>query len=184
LRIIGGKLKGKKLARIRGTKIRPTADRLREAIFNILADRVKDAFVLDLFAGSGACGIEALSRGAQFAVFVDNSKESITTIKNNVRSCGYEQCSETIRWDILKNLNCIGAYDRGFDLVFLDPPYNTNCITPTLIKLHRKNTLVRGGCIVIEHSYHEGVPSDIGDFRAMDGRRYGQALVTFLSCGP
>lgn len=184
MRIIGGKLKGKKLAPIRGTKIRPTADRLREAIFNILGDRVKGAFVLDLFAGTGACGIEALSRGAQFAVFVDNSKESIITVKNNVRSCGLEQCSETIRWDILKNLNCIEAHDRSFDLVFLDPPYNKNCIKPTLLKLHHKDALVPGGCIVIEHSYREEVPPDIGEFRATDTRRYGQALVTFLTYGP
>ena len=85
MRVIGGTLKGRKLATIRGTRVRPTANRLREAIFNILANRVEKSVVLDLFAGTGALGIEALSRGAQSAVFVDNSKSAMNILKKNVR---------------------------------------------------------------------------------------------------
>ena len=136
LRIIGGELKGKKLYTIPGTLIRPTADRLRESIFNILSYLVKEAVVLDLFAGTGALGIEALSRGADSAVFIDNNKKALSVIERNIQSCAVDNRSQIIRWDIVKNLNCINSVDSKFNLVFMDPPYNKGMIKPTLNNLH------------------------------------------------
>ena len=184
MRVIGGTLKGRKLATIRGTIIRPTADRLREAIFNILADRVEKAVVLDLFAGTGALGIEALSRGAQSAVFVDNSKSAIAILKKNIKYCAIQENATIIKWDILKNLKFIKSFDPAFDLVFLDPPYNKDCIKPVLNNLYRNGALEKGACLVIEHSDYEPVPKEIPVFNITDERRYGRTLVSFLHYEP
>lgn len=184
MRIIGGTLKGRKLATFRGMTIRPTADRLREAIFNILGERVKATVVLDLFAGTGSFGIEALSRGALAAVFVDSSKEAIATIRKNLRSFHLENCARTIRWNILKNLNCIKSHDGGFDLVFLDPPYNQEHIKPALTNLGQNVSIPKGACIVIEHSCDEPIPAEISVFVLTDQRKYGQTLVSFLLYRP
>jgi len=107
LRIIGGNLKGRKLHKFRGADIRPTADRLRESIFDILGNRVQNKRVLDLFAGTGALGLEALSRGAETAVFIDNRSVALALIRRNISTCQMENRSETIKWDITKNLNCL-----------------------------------------------------------------------------
>ena len=184
MRVIGGSLKGRKLATIRGRIIRPTADRLREAIFNILADRVEKAVVLDLFAGTGALGIEALSRGAQSAVFVDKSKSALAVLKKNIRYCAVQENATIIKWDILKNLKCIKSFDPAFDLVFLDPPYNKDCIKPVLNTLYRNGALEKGACLVIEHSDTEPVPRELPVFNITDERRYGRTLVSFLLYEP
>ena len=117
MRIIGGALRGKRLRSLGTYKIRPTADRLRESIFGILSYRVQDAIVLDLFAGTGALGIEALSRGSQFAVFIDNYKSAIFLIEQNIRLCFLEQKAKIIKWDITKNLKCIKSFAPPFNLV-------------------------------------------------------------------
>jgi 16S rRNA (guanine966-N2)-methyltransferase len=184
LRIIGGTLKGRKLATIRGKIIRPTADRLREAIFNILADRVENSVVLDLFAGTGALGIEAFSRGAQSVVFVDNSKSAIAVLKKNISTCALHKNATIIKWDILKNLNCIKSINPAFDLVFLDPPYNKDCLKPVLNNLHRNEALEKGACLVVEHSDAEPVPPQMPVFNITDERRYGRTLVSLLYYQP
>jgi 16S rRNA (guanine966-N2)-methyltransferase len=165
-------------------RIRPTADRVREAIFNILANQVQGAVVLDLFAGTGAFGIEALSRGAKYAVFVDNSEKAIATIKKNVRSCALEQSTAIIKWDILKSLNCIKSFDPAFNLVFLDPPYKKDCIKPALINLSQNDAMVKGACVVIEHSFYEPIPAEIPVFAITNARRYAHTLVSFLKYKP
>jgi 16S rRNA (guanine966-N2)-methyltransferase len=169
---------------MRGKIVRPTANRLREAIFNILAGRVEKAVVLDLFAGTGALGIEALSRGAQSAVFVDNSKSAIAILKKNIRYCAIQETATIIKWDVLKNLKFIKSFDPAFDLVFLDPPYNKDCIKPVLNNLYRNGTLEKGACLVIEHSEYEPVPKEIPVFNITDERRYGRSLVSFLHYEP
>jgi 16S rRNA (guanine966-N2)-methyltransferase len=184
LRVIGGTLKGRKLATMRGKTVRPTANRLREAIFNILADRVEKAVVLDLFAGTGALGIEALSRGAQSAVFVDNSKSAIAILKKNIRYCAIHENATLIKWDVLKNLKFIKSFDPAFDLVFLDPPYNKDCLKPVLNNIYRNAILAKGACLVIEHSDTEPVPMEIPVFNITDERSYGRTLVSFLHYKP
>ncbi len=184
MRVIGGTLKGRKLATIRGTTVRPTADRLREAIFNILADRVEKAVVLDLFAGTGALGIEALSRGAHSAVFVDNSKSAIAILKKNIRYCDIQENATIIKWDVVKNLRFIRSFDLAFNLVFLDPPYNKDCIKPVLKNLYRNGTLEKEACLVIEHADTEPAPEEIAVFKITDERRYGRTLVSFLHYQP
>ncbi len=181
LRIIGGALKGKKLYSVRDQSIRPTADRLRESIFNILSHRVLETVVLDLFAGTGALGIEALSRGAESALFVDNRKGALSVLKRNIESCKLDQKAEIVKWNIRQNLNCIRSNKPNFNLVFLDPPYNKNLIKPSLFNLYQSNSLKDGACIVIEHSLLESIPTDLIAFDLTDQRKYGKTLVSFLN---
>jgi len=181
LRIIGGSLKGKKLFSVSGQKVRPTADRLRESIFNILSFKVSDAIVLDLFSGTGAFSIEALSRGAKQAVCVEKSREALYVIKRNIQSCAFEKQIRVIKWDILKNLNCLGRIPLGYDIVFMDPPYNRDMIHKGLSNLYHSDCLNRGGCIVVEHSVSEPIAENIMKFAVFDQRTYGKTLVTFLT---
>jgi 16S rRNA (guanine966-N2)-methyltransferase len=158
LRIISGALKGKRLYSVRDMSIRPTADKLRESIFNILSRRVLDAVVLDLFAGTGALGIEALSRGAESVVFVDNGKGALSVLRRNIDSCMLDQKAN-----------------------ILDPPYDKDLITPTLFNLDKSHSLKNEACIVAEHSISEPIPTDLFAFDLFDQRKYGKTLVSFLN---
>jgi 16S rRNA (guanine966-N2)-methyltransferase len=181
LRIIGGRLKGKKLFSIPGKKVRPTADRLRESIFNILSFKVLEATVLDLFSGTGAFGIESLSRGAQYAVFVEKSGDALVVIKRNIQAIALEERTRVIKWDIAKNLNCLRRIPFRYDLVFMDPPYNRDIVQKGLRNLYRCGCLNRGVCIVVEHSASEPIPENTMEFATSDQRKYGKTLVTFLT---
>ncbi len=181
LRIISGELKGRRLRSVRGTKTRPTADRIREAIFNILAFQIQDSTVLDLFAGTGAFGIEALSRGAESVVFVDVDNDSICVLQENIKSLALESVTRIIRWDLTRDLNCLGLVRSAVNLVFMDPPYNKNMIEPTLMNLHSSRSMENGARIVVEHSHLEPVLKSQLPFDISDQRRYGKTLVSFLN---
>ena len=181
LRIISGRFKGKKLHSVRGLTIRPTADRLRESIFNILSHGVLNAVVLDLFAGTGALGMEALSRGAESAVFVDNNPKALSVIQRNITSCSFGRQARIIKWDIKNNLNCLKSAGAAFDLVFMDPPYHRDMVKPALLNLEQSGSLKKGACIVVEHSPLEPIPDHVFMFEITDRRKYGKTLVSFLS---
>jgi 16S rRNA (guanine966-N2)-methyltransferase len=181
LRIISGRFKGKKLHSVQGLTIRPTADRLRESIFNILSREVVNAVVLDLFAGTGAMGMEALSRGSESAVFVDNNPEALSAIQRNITSCSFGKQAHIIRWDIKKNLNCLTSAAAAFDLVFMDPPYNRGMVKPALFNLEQTGSLEKGARIVVEHSPMETIPDSVFMFKISDRRKYGKTLVSFLT---
>jgi len=185
LRIIGGDLKGKRLRSVSGTITRPTSDRLRESIFNILSFRVQATIALDLFAGTGAFGIEALSRGAKYAIFIDIYKDALSIIEQNIRSCALENRARIIQWDITRNLNCISSFCSQIGLVFMDPPYNRSIIKPTLLHLYNSRAVEKEACIVVEHSPLEPIqPKDLQEdksaFETMDQRKYGNTLISFL----
>ena len=180
LRIIGGTLKGKKLTTSRGTTVRPTADRTRESIFNILSNSVRHSVVLDLFAGTGAMGIEALSRGAESAVFIEKQKNAYLMIQQNIAVCSLEKKATLIKWDIQKNLDCIRSFEPRLTLVFIDPPYNKQIIKPSLLALRNSNSLNYGAQIIVEHSLSEPVPEDLAEYKKIDQRKYGKTLVSFL----
>jgi 16S rRNA (guanine966-N2)-methyltransferase len=181
MRIISGEFKGRKLASLQGTATRPTSDRVRESIFNILASNITNAAVLDLFAGTGALGLEALSRGADKAVFIDSSASAVQIIQKNIIACKAEDRARIIRWDIVKNLNCLPSDTLALDLVFMDPPYNKNFILPALKKLMQQNVLKDGAAIIIEHAAAETIPKDLPGLSLADHRRYGKTLVSFLT---
>jgi 16S rRNA (guanine966-N2)-methyltransferase len=181
IRIIGGELKGRKLATVHGIKTRPTAERVRESIFNILADSVRGTRILDLFAGTGAMGIEALSRGAEFVLFADDHKAALSALSKNIKTCLLQNRAETIKWNILKNLNIIRSRRPGFNLVFIDPPYNKDMILPTLSNLAMSQCLETQARLIIEHSPLEPIPENLPGFITSRQRRYGKTLVSFLT---
>ncbi len=181
MRIISGTLRGKKLHPFHGKGIRPTSDRTREAIFNILFDRVPGSVVLDLFSGSGALGIEALSRGASMATFIDTAPDALSLLEKNLRSCGLQERARIIAWDIERNLNCLQYPGHPYNLIFLDPPYYSGMALPTLRHLKESRALMTGACLVLEHGNADELPLPLADFSLLDQRRYGKTLVSFLS---
>jgi len=180
MRVISGTLKGRRLRAPAGMATRPTADRIKESVFNILGGSLLTRNVLDLFAGTGALGIEALSRGASSAVFVDQAKASLSAIRYNIRELGLEDRTRVIHWNILKNLNCLIPERDAFDLVFLDPPYETNAVAPTLTGLLSSGALASAARVVIEHSSREPIVHAMGKLVLMDQRRFGKTLVSFM----
>ncbi len=180
LRIIGGTLRGKRLQSVKGKHVRPSANRLRESIFNILSPFVSGSVILDLFAGTGALGIEALSRGAESAVFIDGHIPSVLTVKANIEACDFSDLATVIRWDIVRNLKCLYHIKPLFDLVFMDPPYHRHAVGPTLLNLAKCGSLKHDSLVIIEHSMHELMPSECSDFHLLDQRKYGKTLVSFL----
>ena len=181
MRIISGKLGGRKLISLSGRHIRPTSDRVREALFNILAKRVVAATVLDLFAGTGALGIESISRGAKMVVSIDNSRDALGTIQKNVRQLALEDSIRMINWDIARNLNCIQTGDPVYNLVFMDPPYARGLIAKALDNLHHSGSVIPGAMLVVEHSRREELPAERDFLQLADQRKYGKTLVSFLT---
>ena len=164
-----------------GGAIRPSGGKLREAVFNITAALVADARVLDLYAGTGAFGLEALSRGAFRAVMIDADARAITAIKKNIHLLGMEKRARCIRWDISKNLNCIQSVHPPFNLIFMDPPYDQTVIYDTLRHLSESRSLAADARVVIEHGFKTPFPETFPPaFVETDRRKYGKSLVTFL----
>lgn len=180
MRIISGSARGRKLlapGRRFGDTVRPTSDRAREAIFNILGARVVGARVLDLFAGTGALGLEALSRGAALAVFVDCRRSVTELIGRNVALCGFADRATVLQRDLAAGLAFLTpAQPAGdFDLVFLDPPYGTPLALGGLESLAGGSFLAAGGIVVLEDAAAAQYPEGVGPLRCFDRRRYGEA---------
>lgn len=185
MRIIAGKHKGRKIEFPRDAVniIRPTSDFARQAIFNILihgahglnGHTFEDKNVLDLFCGTGAFGIEALSRGAARVTFVDSAREAIATVKYNVERVGETAQADFIQADATQ----LGRAPRAYDLVFLDPPYFSKLLAPSLKNLHAGGWLAKGGIVVIEHDAKEALELP-PPFISVDQRRYGRAVIELL----
>jgi 16S rRNA (guanine966-N2)-methyltransferase len=181
LRIISGQFRGRKLQSFKGKDVRPTADRIRESMFNIIADRVVNASILDLFAGTGALGIEAISRGAQMAVFVDGSAKSLSILRKNIHLCHLIHCTRTVQWDISKNLHCLKSYATTFDLIFLDPPYNKGLVALSMRHLIHSQCLADDTLLIAEHEVHLQPVVDTSHYIWIDTRRYGRTALSFYS---
>jgi 16S rRNA (guanine966-N2)-methyltransferase len=182
MRITGGTVRGQRLAKVRWPDIRPTADIVRSSIFNILGQNLSDLLVLDLFAGSGSLGIESLSRGAKRSVFVDNSRRALAIVNKNIDMCGFKENSVVIKADLPKGLGQVKNYGfEQFDLVFMDPPYESGYVEPTMIKLIEENLLNQGGVLVVERSTRstDCLPSSIQDLRLIQTKTYGSTLLGF-----
>jgi 16S rRNA (guanine966-N2)-methyltransferase len=180
VRIVGGRLGGRTLKGPASDRIRPTSDRLRESLFNILDHGyggVAGLRVIDLFAGTGALALEALSRGARFALLVDDGTEARALLRANVESLGLGGATRIFRRDARK----LGGAPAGerFDLAFLDPPYGRGLATPALAALHEGDWLKTGALVVVEESASAllAVPED---FETLEHRIFGDTQVTLL----
>ncbi len=179
MRITGGQVKGRILAAPKGMSIRPTSDLVREAIFDIIGQDLSRQRVLDLFAGSGSLGLEALSRCAAFALFVDNSQQSINLIKKNLAICGYQRSGAVLSRSLRKAIPQNHPQLKGlFDLVFLDPPYNKDFIPLLLEELLAKDLIPSGSRVVAESSKTESLPVSFGNLELTDIRVYGDTKIS------
>lgn len=180
MHINAGIHKGRKLATLPGRDTRPTAGKVREAIFSILDELVVDANVLDLFAGTGSFGLEAISRGAQNAVFVENDRRNIDVLRKNIAACREDERTVVLAADISAHLNPLLSAGLYFDLAFIDPPYGRRAVRPAVANAVGSGTLNKGAIIIIEHDKHEDIPADMEGLEIIDRRKYGKTLVTFM----
>jgi 16S rRNA (guanine966-N2)-methyltransferase len=178
MRLTGGTDRGRKLRAPRGASTRPTASRVREAIFNILGP-APDTAVLDLFAGTGALGIEALSRGAPEAVFVERDGRARAALARNLRELGLEARAVTVGANVLQAIARLELGTQRFGWVFVDPPYASDDADRTLSALAGGEILTGSGVVIIEHDKRHVPPGSAGDLRLVDRRVYGDTAVSF-----
>lgn len=180
MRVISGNARGLKLVALEGMDTRPTTDRVKENLFNIIAPYIEeDSNVLDLYAGSGALGIEALSRGARSAVFCDSNDKSIEIIKNNVQKARFIDKSEVFLGEdqlILKKLSHMG---KKFDIIFLDPPYRKDIIPGIIIELEKNRVLDDKVIIVAETDFEDLLPDETETLIVSKKQIYGKTKLTF-----
>lgn len=179
MRVIAGKYRSRKLKSLEGQDTRPTLDRVKESLFNILGKRVLEAQVLDLFSGSGSLGIEALSRGAKFAVLNDKSPAAIEIIQDNVEAFALEDDTGVMCQDAFAAIDILANAKMHFDLIFLDPPYDAQLYAPVLQKIRDRGILAPEGMIICEHRKGSGfdVPCE---YRIYDRRTYGRSTISFI----
>lgn len=173
MRVITGMARGKKLAALQGEQVRPTPDRVKEALYNIIQFEVEGRVFLDLFAGSGQIGIEALSRGAKLAVFVDASKESVSVVEQNLKATGFSDRAKVVNMDSMAYLM---QKHQKFDIAFLDPPYRSGLLERVLNQVAEGMNL--GGTIICEHPADEELPDSAGEFQKARSYRYGKIYLT------
>ena len=178
MRIITGEYRGRRLESPAGYDVRPTSDKVKEAVFNIIMNEVWDATCVDLFAGTGNLGLEALSRGAKKCYFGDHSRESINLIKNNVKMCRAEDKSVIIAGDYSKILSRI---NEKVDIFFLDPPYKDGLYENCLEIIDSLDLLSEEGIIVAEHGVRDYVPETVGSLEIIKERKYGKIMVTIYA---
>lgn len=150
MRIIAGESRGQIIAAPEGMKTRPTQDKVREAIFGMLQFDIPSSRVLDLFSGSGAMGLEALSRGAEYAIFNDSVKASVNVIKSNIIKLGYQERSRVLNMDCAVAIKALASSNDKFDFVFVDPPYHSGIYEEVLSAIHINGLLAHNGAIIAE----------------------------------
>lgn len=184
MRIIGGERRGRRLVHWKAEGIRPLRDRVRTALFDSLGDFVVGAEVLDLFAGTGAVGLEALSRGAKRATFVDSSPEAIRIIRENAANLGYAEQTETIKGDVFKAVKNLVRRGRRFDLVFIGAPYEPGLAAEALRAVAEALPLRPGALVVVETFHKEELGDSFPPLSFQDSRVYGETRLTFFRFGP
>ncbi len=183
MRVVSGSCKGKTLKAVPGNTTRPTTDKVKEAIFNMIGPYFNGGTALDLFAGSGGLGIEALSRGVDRAIFVDRDAKAIQIIHENIKSCQLEDQSEVYRNDADRSLKAVMKRGVVFDYVFLDPPYKKQQLINMMMKIGEYSLLNNGGMIICEHSRDVELPESVGPFLKIKDETYGIIAVSIFQNG-
>lgn len=184
MRIIGGEYKSRSIAMPKGVEIRPTQDKVREAIFNILGD-VSGKTMLELFAGSGAFGIEAISRGAKSVTFVDNNFRCTQTIKSNLESLGVDTAKyNIIRTNALSVLPRLAKDKAKFDIIFSDPPYYKGIAKKCLINIDSYDILSPTAFILVEHFKKDALDAQLKRLLFVEERHYGDTVITIFNFHP
>ncbi len=188
MRVIGGKARGRRLAAPRGKGTRPTPDRVREALFSILGADVPGARVLDLFAGTGALGIEALSRGASGATFVEQDRRVVEVLRQNLKVLMLKNGSgkplaEVLVLPVERGVGSLARAGEAFDLVFADPPFEAGVLGSTLDALAKHNLVRAGGLVICEHGGKDEPPAAPPGLSLVETRAYGDVALSFFRNG-
>ena len=183
MRVIAGALKGRRLVTPRGATTRPTADQVRIALMDTLAPWLPDARVLDLFAGAGGVGVEALSRGAAHATFVERDARAIAALETNLRALDLEPRADVVRGDVARQLVRLAGAARRFEIVFLDPPYATDDGERALAELGGGALLAPDAIVIAQHLTKRRPEPEYGVLRAFRERRFGETTLTFFRAG-
>lgn len=179
MRVVSGSARGLKLRAPDGLDTRPTADRIKESLFNIISNDLYNIDFLDIYSGSGAIGIEALSRGAKKAVFIDLSEKSREIIEYNLKKAHFSEKAEIIKKDALLAVFGLGKEKRKFDVIFMDPPYKKGLVEKTLKAVLNLEILKKDGFIIAEQSSEEPLIS-VDGFKVMRIKKYNKIKLTFI----
>ncbi len=179
MRVIAGSAKGTRLKTPKGMAVRPTSDRVKEALFSMLGLRINESLFLDLYAGSGAIGIESLSRGARACVFVDHKKENISLIKENLNKTRLTEKARLIPVDAQKTVLKLAREGFKADLVYLDPPYACKDIARVVQSIFSYQVIDQNGLLVVEHDTKNRQWTE--DFPVTREKRYGDTCLTFIT---
>ena len=179
MRIVAGKNKGNILKSPKGLSVRPTSEKVREALFDILGTSVKETCFLDLFAGTGAAGIEALSRGAKNVIFIEKEPKCIKIIKENLEKTGNSQNAIVYKIDFLSGLKLLAKKNYLLDYIFLDPPYNKGFVNISLLEIAKLSILRKNGLVIAQHYKKEKVMENLNNLRLFNQRRYGECYLSF-----
>ena len=179
MRIIAGTLKNRRIKSREGRETRPTLERIKEAIFSIIGEKVTGAKFLDFYSGTGNVTFEALSRGAERAIMIEEDKDALRVIIENVNHLGVENKCRAYKNDVFRAAEILARKNEKFDIIFLDPPYKENISTKTIEKISEENLLEKDGIIISEHSTYEKMADNIGNFVKYDERDYNKKVVSF-----
>jgi 16S rRNA (guanine(966)-N(2))-methyltransferase RsmD len=180
MRVIAGERKGLRLKTPKGKATRPTADQVRIACLDTLTPWLPGARVLDLYAGSGAVAIEALSRGAEAAVFVESDRAALGAIRENLDRLGLKERSRVVGADVSKALRTFGRQGETFSLVFADPPYDSSLALATIEELSAGGLIAEGGVVVVQHRTKTALPERVGALSRFKAKRFGETTLTFF----
>ena len=180
MRIVAGSARGRRLAAPEGEGTRPTSDKVRAAIFNVLGQFFEGGRVLDLYAGTGAMALEALSRGFEEATCVDSSPDAAAVIARNAGTCGFEARVTVVRRRVAEALP--GLAPESFDLAFVDPPYAAGSVESVLSLLSSGRLLDTSAVVIVEHDRHNIPPERVGVLEMVDRRFYGDTGLSFYRC--
>ncbi len=177
MRVIAGELKGRKLVSPKDERVRPTSDKVKEAIFSMITDTYYDEPVIDVFAGTGNLGIEAISRGAKHCYFGDRARDSIGLIKENITNCKIQDRCTILAGDYETVLKRVPVKAQ---IIFLDPPYSDGLMIPAIELISQLDLLKEDGYIIAEHSIKEELPETIGGYEKIKEKRYGKIAVSIF----
>ncbi|RSL29606.1 16S rRNA (guanine(966)-N(2))-methyltransferase RsmD [Salibacterium salarium] len=178
MRVISGNYKGKTLKAVPGMKTRPTSDKVKEALFHRIGPYFEGGDGLDLYAGTGNLGVEAISRGMDSFVFVDKSPQSVKIIKQNLKSIGIQEQTEVYCNDAARSLSALGKRNKTFNMIFMDPPYHINIIPELLESIAAKGLLIKSGIVICEHHSSSTLADKIGILTKQSTERYGDTSVS------
>ena len=185
MRVIAGTQKGRRLKAPIGNRVRPTSERVREALFSILGSRVTQATLLDLCCGTGTIGLEAMSRGASHVIFVDHHRDSLHILHDNLKRCGDPPGTIVLSCDAWK----VASHPQflhyaPYDIIFVDPPYQHHEIEQLLCQMGTEQILSQDGLMVVEHFWKTCLPQDVGCLHLVRQSRYGDTILTFFQRSP